>query len=206
MLSKQTSSISNSLVIKFAYSGTNYQLTVTVNYNNGFGITTINKTYDKKNVSNGNTTINLKTEIAKALGNVASSRITIDSIDSSNGFLASSSNKYQVFIYGSKIKNLSVSTVSNLNFKFKVDNGAARSGVFKVDIKVDGQSNLNNNTNNGNGTTTPEEEACYEFSNTGVYYWGTKTNADTKGQGMTPKKTNKTKAECSASNADKKKY
>lgn len=204
VLSKQTSSISNSLVIKFAYSGTNYQLTVTVNYNNGFGITTINKTYDKKNVSNGNTTINLKTEIAKALGNVASSRITIDSIDSSNGFLASSSNKYEVFIYGSKIKNLSVSTVSNLNFKFRVDNGAARSGVFRVDIKVDGQSNSNNNTNNDNGTTTPEEEACYEFSNTGIYYWGTKTNADTKGQGMTPKKTTKTKEECSASNADKK--
>lgn len=204
VLSKQTSSISNGLIVKFAYSGTNYQLTVTVNYNNGFGITTINKTYDKKNVSSGNTIINLKTEIARALGNVSSSKITIDSIDSSNGFLASSSNKYELLIYGDKIKNLSVNTVSNLKFKFRVDNGATRSGVFKVDIKVDGQSNLNNNTNNGNGTTTPEEEACYEFSNTGVYYWGTKTNADAKGQGMTPKKTDKTKAECSASNAEKK--
>lgn len=61
-LAKQTNSISNNLIIKYSYAGTNYQLTVHVNYKYGFGITTINKNYNQKDFEHGSIKINLKTK------------------------------------------------------------------------------------------------------------------------------------------------
>lgn len=201
-LAKQTNSISNNLIIKYSYAGTNYQLTVHVNYKYGFGITTINKNYNQKDFEHGSIKINLKNEVAKSQGNVSSSRVTIESIDSGNGFLVGKKDANEIIIFAGEVKTLKVNTVSNLNFKYRIDGGVLKTGIFKANIKVDGSQTSSNKTDTG--TTTPEEEACYEFSNTGIYYWGTKTNAEAKSQGMMPKITTKTKAECNATNATKK--